>query len=104
LSAACPEDRPPRSQGTSQFAPPPPPRPAPQPPPRTPPDPPATRSCANLPRADELRTWPVVGVCRPGGGPAPAPITRVRALGDGTYIFSGRGGCFRGRYTRCFSK
>jgi len=88
-------------QGTS-FAPPPPPRP--RPPPPEPVVAPTKRSCTNLPRTEELRTWPVVGVCRPGGGPAPAPIARVRSLGDSTYIFSGRGGCFRGRYVRCFSK
>ena len=92
------------------FAPPPAlprPRPAPPPspsPPAPPPSPSPTHSCANLPPVDEIRTWPIVAVCGPGGGPAPAPLRRIRPLGDGTYIFSGRGGCFRGRYMRCFSK
>ncbi|HXU01671.1 MAG TPA: hypothetical protein VN903_11800, partial [Polyangia bacterium] len=81
--------------GASHVPPPRPGAPAPAP----------TRSCANLPRTvEDLRTWPVVAVCQPGGGPVAAAMTRVRTLGDGTFIFSGRGGCFRGRYTRCFSK
>ncbi|HMF44676.1 MAG TPA: hypothetical protein VKQ32_28570 [Polyangia bacterium] len=94
-----------------QFTPPPPPpavRPSPPapspPPPPAPPSPSPTRSCAHLPSVDEIRTWPVVAVCSPGGGPAPAPLRRMRPLGDGTYLFSGRGGCFRGRYMRCLSK
>jgi hypothetical protein len=86
---------------TGPFAPPPPPRPAP-PPPR--PTPAATRHCGDLRDTDRFRTWEVVGVCRPGGGPAPPPIVRLRSLGDGTFVFSGRSGCFRGRYIRCFSK
>src|SRR5262245_38690296 len=53
------------------------------------PEPPTgMRSCVGLPRTDEVRTWPVVGVCRPGGGPAPAPLARLKSLGDGTFIFS----------------
>jgi len=82
----------------------PPPTPVVPPTPAAPPTPAVTRSCAHLPSVDEMRTWPVVAVCRPGGGPAPAPTARIRSLGDGTYVFSGRAGCFRGRYTRCFSK
>jgi hypothetical protein len=89
------------------FAPPPPPRPSPPrpaPPPPSSSSPSPTRSCAHLPPVDEIRTWPIVGVCAPGGGPAPAPVRRIRSLGDGTYLLSGRAGCFRARYTHCFSK
>ena len=91
-----PAPRPPRPMSAR-----PPPGPGPPPPA---PAPAPVRSCRNLPRVDELRTWPVVGVCQPGGGPAPAPRERIRSLGDGTYIFADRTGCFRGRYVRCFSK
>jgi hypothetical protein len=80
------------------------PRPAVQRPPRAEPAPRPPRRCANLPGDDQLRSWPVVGVCAPGGGPAPAPTRRIRPLGDGTYVFAGRDGCFRGRYLRCNSK
>jgi hypothetical protein len=90
--AACKRDREGRCGWVHRRCPPPSPAPAP------------VRSCRKLPRVDELRTWPVVGVCRPGGGPAPAPRERIRSLGDGTYIFADRSGCFRGRYMRCFSK
>jgi len=79
------------------------PPPGPRPPPPAP-APAPMRSCRNLPRVDELRTWPVVGVCQPGGGPVQAPRERIRSLGDGTYIFADRSGCFRGRYMRCLSK
>jgi hypothetical protein len=88
----------------SVAPPPPPPGPPPARPGPPPGRPPRTRGCGNLPGDEELRTWPVVGVCRPGGGPAPPPLRRIQTLDDGTFIFSGPSGCFRGRYIRCFSK
>jgi hypothetical protein len=61
-------------------------------------------SCSPLPPDAELRKWPVGEVCEPGGGPAPPPLVMVRALGDGTFIFSLRDRCFRARYKTCYSK
>jgi hypothetical protein len=83
----------------------PPPAPAaPRPGPPAPPESSPTHSCAHLPPVDQIRTWPIVAVCAPGGGPAPARPRRVRTLGDGTYVLAGRDGCFRARTMRCSSR
>jgi hypothetical protein len=61
-------------------------------------------SCKNLPSDDELRKWEAGSICPPGGGPDAPPLTKLRDLGDGTFVFEGPYGCFRARYRKCTSK
>jgi hypothetical protein len=68
------------------------------------PAPAAAHRCAGLPGIEQLRTWPIVAVCAPGGAAASTAPRRIRSLGDGTFVFSGRDGCFRGRAMRCSSR
>jgi len=46
----------------------------------------------------------VGSVCQRGGGPVQAPRTQHLDLGDGTFIFEGRRGCFRARIRQCRTK
>jgi hypothetical protein len=66
--------------------------------------PPFRAPCDPLPSVRELRSWPVVSICQPGGGPHPPRRHLVLSLGDETHIFEDARGCFRARYRRCFSK
>ncbi len=64
----------------------------------------APKTCDPLPSDKQLKTWDIGSVCQSGGGPAQPPRERVHDLGDGTYIFKGRRGCFRARYRKCRTK